>query len=285
MVITNQSRHMNSNWDNFLKNVGEWRGSFTNVSIAGEILDSKLSILKLEQSEDRKLVTLHLRRFPAGGYTEPPISEVLQEYRSLGNQVIFFDTGAFSKGSVQVAPYSEFGAEYGFVASNRRFRCVQLFDRQGNFEALVLIREFRSGTDARERPQLDVEQLFGKWEGTACTVYADWREPETIATSLIIRELGSGRLEQELIFGGRTIGSTARIDGNQIHFEDGVPRRILLLPDGGSSNTPLQVSHREPFFVETGWLLSDTERHRLLRSYNGKGEWVSATQIIERRVS
>ena len=173
-----------------------------------------------------------------------------------------------------MAPFSEFGAEYGFVSTNRRLRFVQLFDREGNFNTLVLIREFRSGMDAIERPQLDVEQLFGKWEGIAQTIYADWKPSDSIATSLVIRELRSGRLEQELSFGGRKISSTARIEGKQLHFEDGTPRRVLLLSDGGSSNTPLQINHRQSFFVETGWLLSDNERQRLMRSYNDKGEWL-----------
>ncbi len=275
---------MNSNWDNFLKNLGEWQGTFTNVSIEGELLSSTPSVLKLEGFEDNKLVTFRLRRFPAGGSSEAPISDTQQEYRSLGKQAVFFDTGAFSKGSLQVAPAAEFGAEYGFVAPDRRLRSVQLFDRQGNFASLVLIREFRSDTAASERPQLDVEQLFGKWEGVACTVYSDWRAPETTATSLTIRELGHGRLEQELAFNGRTIVSTARIDGKRLQFEEGVPRRILLLLDGGSSNTPLQISHRQPFFVEAGWLVNNNERQRLMRSYNDKGEWQSSTHIIERRV-
>ncbi len=275
---------MNSNWDNFLQNLGEWQGSFTNVSIEGELLDSTLSILKLEGLEDNRLVTFRLRRFPAGGYREPPISDTNQEYRSLGKQAVFFTTGAFSKGSLQLAPFAEFGAEYGFVGIDRRLRFVQLFDKQGNFNSLILIREFRSGTDATERPPLDVEQLFGKWDGIAHTIYAEWQPPETIATSLIIRDLGNRRLQQELAFGGRTIASTASIEGNRLHFEDGTPRRILLLPDGGSSNVPLQISHREPFFVETGWLVNDNERQRLMRSYNHQGEWVSSTHIIERRV-
>jgi Domain of unknown function (DUF3598) len=278
--------NMNSNWDNFLKNLGEWHGSFTNVSIDGEILDSTSSILNLTGLEDNKLVTFRLRRFPAGGNGEQPTSDTRAEYRSLGKQAIFFDTGAFSKGSLQVAPFAEFGAEYGFVSPNRRLRFVQLFagGAQGNFTSLILIREFRSGTDAPERPMLDVEQLFGKWDGLAHTVYADWKPPETIATSLIIRDLGNRRLEQELSFGGRKISSTAKIQGNQLNFEGDIPRRILLLPDGGSSNTPLQISHRQPFFVETGWLLDDNQRQRLMRSYNDKGEWVSSTHIIEHRV-
>jgi hypothetical protein len=276
--------YMKSNWDNFLENLGEWQGSFTGVSIEGELQDSTLSILNLEGLEDNKLVTFRLRRFPAGGYSEQPISDTKQEYRSLGKQAVFFDPGAFSKGSLQVAPCSEFGAEYGFISTNRRLRFVQLFDRQGNFTNLILIREFRSGTDAPERPQLTVEQLVGKWEGIAHTVYPDWKPAESIETSLTIRAVGNGQLQQELSFGGRTISSTAKIDRNQLTFEEGIPRRILLLPDGGSSNTPLQISHRQSFFVETGWLVNERERQRLMRSYNDKGEWVSSTHVIEYKV-
>jgi hypothetical protein len=276
---------MGSNWENFLKNLGEWQGSFTQVSLDGELLGSTPSILSLEGLENNQLVRFRLRRFGSGSYSEPPVSDYQQEYRSLGRQIIFFETGAFSKGSLQLAPFAEFGAEYGFVAENRRLRFVQLYDRQGNLSSLTLIREFRSGRDARERPPLTLEQLLGNWEGIACTAYPDWRPPETYATRLEIKEIGSGRLQQQLSFGERTITSTARIEGNKLHFEGGeIPRRILLLPDGASSNTPLQLQLRQPFFVEVGWLVEGGERQRLIRSYNEKGEWISATHVIERKV-
>jgi hypothetical protein len=276
---------MGSNWENFLKNLGEWQGSFTQVSLEGELLGSTPSILSLEGLDNNQLVRFRLRRFGTGGYSEPPVSDYEQEYRSLGRQIIFFETGAFSKGSLQLAPFSEFGAEYGFVAENRRLRFVQLYDQQGNLSSLTLIREFRSGTDAWERPPLRVEQLLGKWEGVACTAYSDWTPAQTHTTSLEIREIGGGRLQQHLSFGDRTLTSTAQIEGNKLHFEDGsLPRRILLLPDGTSSNTPLQLQLRQPFFVEVGWLVEEGERQRLIRSYNEKGQWTSATHVIERKV-
>jgi hypothetical protein len=274
---------MESNWENFLKNLGEWVGSFTQVSTDGELLTSTPSILTLEGLEDNQLVRFRVRRF-VNSLSEQPTVDTTQEYRSLGKQAVFFDTGAFSKGSLQVAPFSEFGAEYGFVSGDRRSRLVQLFGKQGSFDSLTLIREIRSGTEATLRPDLTVAQLVGKWTGTAHTVYADWKAPETTAVSLEIKET-NGYLEQQLAFGSRTIASTARIEGNRLHFETGAtPRRVLLLPDGMSSNTPLQVSHREPFFVEAGWLLSENERQRLIRSYNEKGEWISSTHVIEHRV-
>jgi hypothetical protein len=277
---------MDNNWGNFLKNLGEWHGSFTSVSLEGDLLDSTPSILNLEGFENNQLVRFRLRRFSSGGYSEPPLSDYSQEYRSLGKQAVFFETGAFSKGSLQLAPFSEFGAEYGFVSENRRLRFVQLYDGQGNLSRLILIREFRSGTNARERPPLMVEQLFGQWQGKAWTVYSDWQPSETYATHLEVKDMDGGRLQQKLSFGDRILTSTARIDGNILHFEDGAtPRKLLLLPDGTSSNTPLHLKLRQSFFVEVGWLVTDSERQRLIRSYNEKGEWVSATHVIERRVS
>lgn len=276
---------MENNWANFLKNLGEWRGSFTQVSLDGELLGSTPSILSLEESDNERLVRFRLRRFGPGGESEPPVSDYQQEYRSLGRQIVFFETGAFSKGSLQLAPFAEFGAEYGFVTENRRLRFVQLYDRQGDLSSLTLIREFRSGTEAWERPPLTVEQLLGNWEGIACTVYPDWSPSKTYNTRLEIQDIGNGRLQQHLSFDGQTLTSTARIEGNKLHFEEGpLPRRILLLPDGTSSNTPLKVQLRQPFFVEVGWLVKEGERQRLIRSYNEKGEWISATHVIERKI-
>lgn len=276
---------MENNWQNFLKNLGEWQGSFTSVSLEGELLNSTPSILTLEGLENNQLVHFRLRRFEPSGYTEPPVSDYSQEYRSLGRQIIFFETGAFSKGSLQLAPFAEFGAEYGFVSENRRLRFVQLYDKQGDLNSLILIREFRSGTDAHERPPLRLEQLLGKWQGIACTAYPDWKPSETYNTSLEIKEIGGGLLQQQLSFGEQKITSKARIDGNKLHFEEEViSRRLLLLPDGTSSNTPLQIKLRQPFFIEVGWLVEENERQRLIRSYNEKGEWISSTHIIERKV-
>jgi hypothetical protein len=276
---------MQTNWENFLKNLGEWQGSFTQISVTGELLDSTPSILSLEGLDNNQLVRFRLRRFASSDYNQPPISDYTQEYHSIGNQIIFFDTGAFSKGSLQLAPFAEFGAEYGFVAENRRLRFVQIYDRQGDLSNLTLIREFRSGTDAQERPALTLAQLVGSWEGTACTAYPDWSPPQTYTTRLDIKEIGDGRLQQQLSFGDRAITSTARIEGNSLYFEEGAsPRRVLLLPDGASSNAPFQIKLRQPFLVEVGWLVQKNERQRIIRSYNEKGEWISATHVIERKV-
>jgi len=276
---------MASNWENFLKNLGEWRGSFTKISPNGEILDSTPSILNLEADDNNQAVIFRLRRFDSHDYDSPPIQDYQQEYRSLGRQNIFFATGAFSKGTLQLAPFSEFGAEYGFVDDDRRSRLVQLYDQQGNFINLTLIREFRSFTNAYERPQLTVEQLIGNWQGQAHTVYSDLRPSATYTTYLEIQKIGDGYLEQKLSFQSQIITAKARIAGNKIISETaGITRQILLLPDGTSSNVPLQLQLRKPFFVEAGWLVRENERQRLIRSYSDKGEWISSTHVIEYKI-
>jgi Domain of unknown function (DUF3598) len=273
---------MNSNWNNFLQNLGEWRGSFTTFSAAGEILSNTASILDLVASEENKLVRFRVRRYGEAGYGSAPTTDFTEEYRTIGRQNIFFDTGAFSKGTIQISPVSDFGAEYGFVAKNRRLRFVQLFDMDRNFSKVVLIREFLADTESIEQPPLTVDRLLGRWVGQATTAYADLRHPEVLETCLEIQKIGSDKLQQTLTFGDRHISSTALITENKLIFTD-TNREILLLPDGGSSNVPLQVNAHTSLFVEAGWLLTNTDRQRILRNYNDKGEWISSTHIIEHK--
>jgi hypothetical protein len=275
-----------TNWENFLKNLGEWRGSFSQFSPQGDLLSSTPSLLSLEGAENNTLVRFRVRRYASEDFSQPPTHDYREEYRSLGKQIIFFDTGAFSKGSLQFAPFSQFGAEYGFIAENRRLRCVQLFDTQGNFSSLTLIREFRSQSLAEERPPLQLEQLLGEWSGEACTAFPDWKPAEVVPTHLQIKQISPTQIEQTLSLANQKITSRAIIEGQKLCFNEGAtPREILFLPDGASSNVPLQVKLRQPFFVEVGWLVAPDRRERLIRSYNAQGAWVSSTHVIERKVA
>jgi hypothetical protein len=121
------------------------------------------------------LVKFRLRRYSDFDYQDPPTQDYSQDYRALGRQIIFFGTGAFSKGAWQLAPFTEFGAEFGFVDGDRRMRFVQLYNKQLELDSLTFIREFRKGSDAEEKLTLTVEQLLGTWHGQAYTAYPDWR--------------------------------------------------------------------------------------------------------------
>ena len=234
---------MTSQWQNFLRNQGEWHGSFATINLAGEIEKESDSVLSLESAEEDRLVRFRLRRFGPEGKGAAPISDLQQDYRSLGRQAVFFASGTFCKGSLQLAPQTPFAAEYGFIDANRRHRLVQLYDVAGRPSSLVLIREFRAGSGASERPPLEAEHLLGHWRGVRATVSADWAEPELSDCS--------------------TSFASSDLEAAQ------------LLPDGGYSRRPDQVSHREAFSVEAGWLSGPDRLERLVRSYDASGARLS----------
>lgn len=270
---------MKSQWESLLQNLGEWQGSFTRLSPGGELLQDTPSVTSLEGLNNNQTIRQTIRLLPPNQAAD----EKVLEYSSLGRSVLFFENGAFSQGSIQWGPFSEFGAELGLIADDRRLRLVQLFNKESRLDKITLIREHLAGTDDEERPPLSVDQLLGEWQGEAVTIYPDWRSPETYATTLKIHRPSADQLVQQLSFGDRTITSTARIDGSTLLFDQGsLPVQVLLLPDGASSNCPLQVKGGYPFVLEVGWLLQPDLRQRLVRSYNNKGEWVSLTLVTER---
>ncbi len=253
---------MASQWQNFLRNLGEWRGSFTTINAGGEVLESHPSVLTLAADDaDDRLVRFSLQRWPAGTAIAPcggpapgagePSRAMEQDYRTLGRQVVFFDSGAFNKGSLQVAPNTVFGGEFGFIAADRRHRIVQLYSPEGRFDQLVLIREFRAGSDAAEAAPANAEQLLGRWQGQAATISADWHEADSTAVQL---ELGPAELAA-----------------------------LRLLPDGGFVQLPEQVSHRAAFELVGGWLPAPGRMERLIRRYDATGAWISAShEVLER---
>ncbi|CAA9215802.1 FIG00870880: hypothetical protein [uncultured Coleofasciculus sp.] len=276
---------MRSQWDCLLQNIGEWQGSFTRFSPRGEQLQDTPTVVSFETLNDHKTMRQTIRRLPPN----QPVDEKVLEYSSLGRNILFLENGAFSLGSIQWGPFSEFGAELGLIEGNRRLRLVQMFDRTSQFERLTLIRERLAGTDTPERPPLTVEQLLGEWHGEAVTVYPDFRTSDTYPTVLKIHQENSDRLVQQLTFGAansvRTIASTAKIDGSILSFDQSaLPTQVLLLPDGASSNCPLQIKPGHFFILEVGWLLQPNKRQRLVRTYNDKGEWINLTLVSEEKV-
>ncbi len=276
---------MPSQWECLLQNLGEWQGSFTRFSPQGEQLEDTPTMVSLEGLNDNQTIRQIVRRLPP----DQPVDEKVLEYSSLGRNTLLFENGAFSQGSIQWGPFSEFGAELGLIEGDRRLRLVQLFNKASELTQLTLIREQRAGTNSSERPPLTLEQLLGEWQGEAVTIYPDWRSPDTYPTHLTLRREDTNRLVQQLTFGTgasvRTIASTAKINGSILHFDQSpLPVQVLLLPDGASSNCPLYIKPGYFFVLEVGWLVQPDQRQRLVRSYNDKGEWVSLTLVREQKV-
>ncbi|ACK72689.1 conserved hypothetical protein [Gloeothece citriformis PCC 7424] len=276
---------MTSQWDYFLKNLGQWQGSFTHLSPLGEIMKDVRSVLTLTEVDPRT-VRLILQRFPDN---QPP-QELKLDFTSLNRSLLFCETGAFSQGGMQWSPFSNFGAEFSLIDNDRRLRLVQLYDSNGRLDQLTLIREKRADTNAQEKPPLTLDQLLGKWQGEATTIYAsDWYCSAPFFTELIIEQTDSNQIFQQLTYGNgeqaSTITSKAIIDGSRLLFnQNNPPRQVLLLPDGASSNCPLEIQSGQGFILELGWLMTPKKRQRLIRQYNSQGEWVSLTLVKEEKI-
>ncbi|QYO63006.1 DUF3598 family protein [Leptolyngbya sp. 7M] len=245
-----------SQWSNLLQNLGAWQGSFTQISPDGTIEADSPSLVTLAGLNDNRTVRQTIQKFSSTGAV---IYDRVLEYSSLNRGVLVFENGAFSQGSIQYGPFSEFGAELGFIDGDRRLRIVQLFDKASQLAKITLIREHRQDTSIAESlppiqppiQPLTPEQLVGEWQGESVTLYPDWRNPACYPTRLSVR-LEGNQLHQSISAPGIELTSTAHVDGPILRFQQGrYPVQVLLLPD-----TAMLV----PAWI--GWLRQPVSRNK-----------------------
>lgn len=274
---------MLSQWECFLKNLGEWHGSFTRLNAKGEEIEDTPSIVTLEGRQDNQAVHQVVHYMPK----DKPTRDITVDYNStsLNRSILFFEDGTFCQGSMQWSPYSTFGAEFGMMEGDRRLRMVELYNGSSKLDKVTIIREKLPESTTLERPTLTVDSLLGEWQGEAITLYADLRNPDIFQSRLKIAQVGNKKIEQTLSFGSRDITSSARIEDNRLLFEDSsLPVQILLLPDGASCNCPLETKLGSRFVLEMGWLLEPNLRKRIMRTYDDKGTWIGCTLVTEKKV-
>jgi hypothetical protein len=272
---------MLSQWECLLKNLGQWQGSFTRLSPQGDLIEDTPTLVSLQGINNNRSIRQLVRRL----YSDRAPEDLILEYSSLHQGILFSQTGAFCQGSLYFSSFSSpFGAEFGLISGERRLRIVQLFNERCEFDRLTLIREKLVDSQSPERAMLTVNQLLGQWRGQAVTTGRDFYNSPAYSTHVSIERQGDNYLSQTLTFGDSQITSSARIEGQRLLFENGpLPIQILLLPDGASCNTPLKITAGHPFVLEVGWLLSPTQRQRLIRSYDQKGEWTGITLVTEEK--
>jgi Domain of unknown function (DUF3598) len=284
-----------SQWECLLQNLGNWQGSFSQLSPQAELIEevkSETILARLnpessfDSSQDQTIRQTIRQFYPSG------IKEKILEYSSLARSVLFFENGAFSQGSTQFSPFGEFGAELGLIDCDRqrRIRLVPIY-QSGMLEKFTLIREQLAGTTNPEFPQLSLEMLLGKWQGEAITIYSDFRSPDLLATTLEINQIEQDRIEQKLTFANQQICSTATISANRLLFDSRSDRssnqsgmQVLFLPDQASAAVPIKINNREPFRLELGWLISANLRQRISRNYDSSGGWISLTLVTEQKM-
>lgn len=270
---------MASQWERLLKNQGTWVGSFTQVSPVGVVVANVPTEVTLQPLGSGDTMRQVIRKHPPGAAT----TETVLEYRSLGRGVLFCETGAFSQGSMQWSPVSDFGAELGLMHQHERLRVALTFPRQPELGQLTLIREHLLDTEPIERSRLALDHLIGTWTGEAFTVFPDWQPEQAMATQLTIHPPHQGIFTQSLRFGN---SPPIQTQGQQVEhilqFEQGLqPVTVLCLPGGASASFPTNIQAGKPFFLEAGWLISPTLRQRIIRTYDHRGTLSSLTLVIE----
>lgn len=102
-----------SQWQSLLQNLGAWQGSFTRLSPQGKVQANIPTLVTLTGINNNQTIRQTIQYFDSdtGGLEQ----EKVLEYQSLSRSVLFFENGAFSQGSIQFGPFSEFGAELGFI--------------------------------------------------------------------------------------------------------------------------------------------------------------------------
>ncbi|NUN65536.1 DUF3598 family protein [Pseudanabaena biceps] len=274
---------MRSQWECLLENLGCWRGSFTRLSITGEMLEDIPSETSFELKEDNCTMRQVVRRF----YDDQPQDLVL-EYRTLNKSTTFFENGAFSQGSLQFAPHAEFGAEMGLIYGDRRLRIIPIYDPLGAFSRLTVIRESRNDSLPKILPSpiLQPQELLGKWQGEAIKIDADWLEPEVLPSMTEWKQDGDRLIMTEQI-GNQQITNITNpdaINSQILKFkQDDLVMQTLFLPDRATITCPIAIAPRQPIRLSISWLLEPNVNQKMIRTYDVKGAWTSLILVTERK--
>ncbi len=284
---------MKSQWDCVLQNLGQWQGSFTRLSPSGAEVDDIPSLISLTGVDDNRLSTgqapptIHLvlnRYYPdLDGLLQP--QELAFDFSEPSAGAIFFETGAFSEGSPYLRVGSPSGSEFAFRYTDRRLRLIPQFDSDGQLFRLTLIREQRVGSNAPERPHLNLTDWLGSWQGEAVTRYPGSDRVDLVPTTQTVTLTG----DRATAFYSQKIGTEITESVLVVDDQSDQPRltdhsnQVILLPDAAYAMCPTQIKLGAKISLEVGWSIASNLRQRLIRTYSDRGEWLSLTFINESR--
>lgn len=270
-----------SQWQRLAKNVGVWQGSFTRFSPTAELQSDLPSQVTLTLTDADRQMEQTVKK----GDSPPQV----WSYRTLGRGVLFCENGAFSNGSLQWSPTGSFGAELGLITELGRLRVAIVYESVEGRSQLgygVLIRETNAAQPGDWISRTwQPETLVGTWNGTAETLFPDYRPEQTAVTRLTLETSGADRLRQRLeTDSGLVLESTGRISDRLVLFNEGAqPNQVMVLPGGASVTCPRHITPGQPFGLEVGWLIDENRRQRLIRRYDASGGWSSLTLVRESR--
>jgi Domain of unknown function (DUF3598) len=282
---------LKTQWECVLENLGEWQGSFTRLSPTGEELEDIPSLISLTGVDENRLSTgqatptIHLsltRHYPdAEGILQP--QEMAFDFSEPSPGAIFFETGAFSEGSISWRTGAPGGAEFAFKHEDRRLRSIPQYDLDGKFFRLTLIREGRVGTNAPERPPLELAGWLGVWQGEAVTRYFGNTRVSESPTVQTVALNDDRTVSVSRSIDSQVTESTLTIDPSTSTRLTNQSTQVILLPDAAYVMCPTQFQPGVAIELEVGWSIEPNLRQRLIRTYTDRGDWLSLTFITESR--
>jgi Domain of unknown function (DUF3598) len=254
--------------------LGQWEGIFTDFSPDTKFIGQKESVILFEEPEPN--VIRQINRYPG-------CADKVWEYRNLSGGLQFFEDGSFSNGRIQLAPFSAFATEQGFLHGDYKARMVHLFDIEGKASGVTVIRETR-GPQQNPAPMHDsLESLLGIWSGEALVLSADWSEAEKFESELILEKVGV-QVHRQSKIGVHTVDEHGAYKDGFVDF-DGY--RMVFYPGHMMAISPWQLpllSSDKSFLIETGWFIEPRLSHRIIRYYDAKGAWQKTVLIKEQRL-
>jgi hypothetical protein len=254
--------------------LGQWEGVFTDFSPEAKFIGQKESVILFEEPEPN--VIRQTNRYPG-------CADKVWEYRDLSGGLRFFEDGSFSNGRVQLAPFSAFATEQGFLYGDYKARMVHLFDTDGKASAVTTIQETR-GSHQNPTPVHDsLESLLGVWSGEALVLSADWSEAEKFESALILEKVGV-QVHRQSKIGVHTVDEKGTYRDGFVNFDS---YRMVFYPGNLLAISPWQLpllSSDKSFFIETGWFIESGVSRRMIRHYDSKGSWQRTVLIKEQKL-
>jgi len=228
------------------QHLGIWQGWFREYDPQGQFVGHKASEITFQELAPHTYEQVNRYRSQTQRWV----------YTSLAAGVKFFAEGSFSNGQIQLAPFTGFAVEQGFLWQDRKARLVQQWDPQGYVTQFTTILEARHQAVSANVSSWDGEPLSGVWVGTSTTYAADSWNPES--GSLTLQDLTSWWREP-------TPNPVIRYFPGQM---------VAIYP----CRLPIPTLHRERHFcVQWGWLPQPDHYCHLIRRYNAEGTWADVT--------
>ncbi|GAB4218082.1 MAG: hypothetical protein OHK0012_25340 [Synechococcales cyanobacterium] len=253
--------------------LGVWQGWFSECGPAGVVRGLKSSeiIFRLLAPEVIEQVN---RYGEEHGHTDTEQTDAEQPewgpaqrwvYTSLAAGLKFFADGSFSNGQIQLAPFSGFAVEQGFLWGDAKVRLVQQWDADGQVIQFTTIREARGSRPPQTPPPWQGDGLRGTWTGTATTYLADGWNPEQQAITGQWSDQGCSFVRDPT--------------ATYVYFPGQI---VAIFP----AQLPMPTRHRDrQFALHLGWLADDRHYFHLTRRYNSEGTWQDVRCALLERVT